>query len=143
MAWQLQKVSTTEGLRDLLDSDEFDFRYDCGITQPSSRLEIKDRDRIVTSFVMHYAIMYCMTELIQLKEGLGSLKVLNLLHANPRVTRPLLVFSKGATLTADKLYDMLKADLSPAGSNRREIEEAAYFHWVNLMQEVEGKYSMD
>ena len=136
--WQLQRVSTSEELRELLDSDEYDFRYTCGIAQPTSTLELKDRDRIVASFAIHFPLMCCMTELIQLKEGLGALKVLQLLQGNPHVTCSLLVFSPPKSLTADKLY-MFTASLSPAGSNRRETEEFVYMQWVNLMQEIEGK----
>ena len=131
-------MSTTEGLRELLDSDDFDFRYTCGVAQPSSNLELKDRGRIIGSFAKHFSIMHCMTELIQLKEGLVVLKVLDFLRSNHRVARSLLVFSPAERLTADKVYDLFEADLSPTGSNRRETEEFVYMQWVSLM-EIGGK----
>lgn len=40
-------------------------------------------DFIVQSIVKHYTIMYCTSELIQLKEGLDSQKVLELLQEDP------------------------------------------------------------
>ena len=67
---------TTEGLRELMATEDYDFRYSCGVTQAVSKMELKDRDSIVQSIAKHCAIMYCMTELIQLKDGLASLKVL-------------------------------------------------------------------
>ena len=132
-------MSTTAGFRELLDSDEFDFRYTAGLAQPTSNLELKDRDRIVASLAMHFSIMHCMTELIQLKEGLSELNVLHLLQSHPHVVRPLLVFSSAKRLTVDKLYDLFEANLSPIGSNRRETEESVYMHWITLMEEIGGK----
>ena len=79
-----------------------------------------------------------MTELMQLKEGMGELKVLHLLNSHPHEVRPLLVFSPAKRLTADKLFDLFEASLSPVGSNR-EAEEFVYMQWVNLMEEIGGK----
>ena len=104
-------------------------------------MELRDGEVIVQCIAKHYALMYCMSELIQLKEGLAFLKVLELMQANPRVTRRLLINLHQDVLTADRLYDMLKADLAPNGSNLRAVQETAYFHWINLMQEIEGKFS--
>lgn len=77
-----------------------------------------------------------------MKEGLASLRVLDLLQENPCVTLRLLVYSNENTLTAYKLYDILKADLAPNGSNLRATQERVYFHWVDLMQEIEGKFPL-
>lgn len=41
---QLQRASTTEEFRELLDSDEYDFRYLSGVGQPSCSVQLKDRD---------------------------------------------------------------------------------------------------
>lgn len=131
-------MSSSEGLCELMDSDDCDFRYSCGVTQATSKIDFKDRDSIVGAIAKHYAIMYCMTELIQLKDGLSSLRVLELLQANARVSKRLLVYSHHNILTADKLYDIFKADLAQEGSNLRIVQERVYFHWVNLMQEIEG-----
>ena len=93
-----------------MDSEEFGFRYNCGVAKPTWTLELKDRDLIIGSIAKHYAIMYCMSELIQLKEGMASLKVLELLQANVHITRQLLVHSGQSKIGADKLYDIMKAD---------------------------------
>ena len=68
-----------------------------------------------------------------MQDGLKALGVLELLQANHQLTRQLLVHSPSECLTADKLYDMLTAKLSPVGANQRRCEEDAYMHWVDLM----------
>ena len=80
-----------------------------------------------------------MSELIPLKDGMASLKVLELLQANARITRQLLVHSGQNKISADKLYNIMKADITPEGSNCRIVQERVYFHWINLMHEIEGK----
>ena len=124
-------------MQHLLNSDEFAFRYECGFAQPTSTLALKDSERIVTTIAMHYSIVQCMAQLAQLQDGLRSLNVLDMMQANPTVTRPLLIHSP-QVLTADHLYDMLSPQLSLVGSNKRDKEEAAYMHWTNLMQLIEG-----
>ena len=61
---QLPKVTTTEALRELMGSEDYNFRYSCGVAQPAQSMELKDCERLVASFAMHYSIMYCMAELI-------------------------------------------------------------------------------
>ena len=83
---------------------------------------------------MHYSIVQCLAELAQLQDGLTSLNVIDMMQANPTVTRPLFIHSP-QVLMADHLYDMLSTQLSLVGSNKRDKEEA-YMHWTNLMQLV-------
>ena len=62
-----------------------------------------------------------------------------MLQSNPPTTRKLLVYSGLDEISADKLYDIMKADLAPEGSNHCVVQEEVYFHWINLMQEIEGE----
>ena len=119
-------------MQHLLNSDEFAFRYECDFAQPTSTLALKD-----WTYCHHNFIVQCMAELAQLQDGLRSLNVLDMMQANPTVTRPLLIHSP-QVLTADHLYDILSPQLSLVGSNKRDKEEAAYMHWTNLMQLIEG-----
>ena len=128
-------MSSDQELHDLIEGEEYDFRYDCGIGQ---LIQLKNRDQIVSSLAMNYSVMRCMPELMQMQDGLKALGVLDLLQANHHLTRQLLVHSPSECLTADKLYDMLTAKLSPVGANQRQCEEDAYMHWVDLMQLMEG-----
>ena len=132
-------------MRVLLDSDEFDFRYDIGVSQPSHTLQLSDRDRILNSMATHYAVKYMKAEVDQLKEGLKAMGVLDVIVSNPRKMRPLFVHHEPATvhLTADKMIDLFTPVLSPVGSNQRELEEAVMMHWVNYIQMIESKSLCD
>lgn len=59
--------STEPEFRDILGGDDFDFRYDCGISQPVSRISFFDR---VNAFALHYCIIRVKAELDQLIKGL-------------------------------------------------------------------------
>lgn len=50
----LLNASTELEFRDILGGDEFDFRYDCGISKPVSRISFFDREKIVNAFSLHY-----------------------------------------------------------------------------------------
>ena len=51
--------------------------------------------------------------------------------------RPLFVFNK-VPITSDGLYDILPANYSPQGSNKREKEELVIIQWIELTQYIEG-----
>ena len=128
-------MSSDQELRDLLEGEEYDFWYDCGIGQPTASIQLKNRDQIVSSLAMNYSVMRFMPELMQMQDALKALGVLDLLQANHQLTQQLLVHSPSDLF---KLYDMLTAKLSPVGANQRQCEEDAYMHRVDLMQLMEG-----
>ena len=73
-------------LRDLLEGEEYDFWYDCGIGQPTASIQLKNQDQIVSSLAMNYSVMRCMPELMQMQDGLKALGVLELLQFNHQLT---------------------------------------------------------
>ena len=117
-----------------------EFRYDCGVPQPSSVLKISDQDMIISSIAKHFAVHRCKTELDQLLKGLENLGVLELVRANTKMMREIFlgtVIMKN--VTADLLFDLFPAHFSATGSNRREQEERIVMFWDNYNQKVEGK----
>ena len=76
-------------MRALLDSDEFDFRYDIGIAQLSQNLHLRDCMRIVKSCAAHFTIHSVKAELDQICEGLSCMGVLQLMRDKPALLRPL------------------------------------------------------
>ena len=70
--------------------------------------------------------------------GLNAYNIAELLQKDPYVPRQLFVHYR-SPLSADKMFDLFPAKLSPSGSNAREIEEAAVMQWVNYTQAVEGE----
>ena len=128
-------------LQELLDSDDYDFRYDCGIMQPTQSIQLTERDHIISCIAKHYAVLRPKAELDQLLAGLCTLSVLDLVRANAQVMRSLFVF-KPQPLTADALFDMLPATFCLEGSNTREAEEATFMHLVEYIQMIESEYQL-
>ena len=125
-------------LHELLNTEEYDFRYECGVSQPVTSIEFSSREKIVGAIAMHYSVVRVKAELDQLVKGLNVLKIGDLVEANPQKMRELFVHFKPLPLTADAFFDLFPARLSPMGSNKREAEEAALMKWVNYTQATEG-----
>ena len=70
--------------------------------------------------------------------GLKSLEVLSLAKSNPIISCQLFVQGIHKILTAESMYDLFTAELSPPMSNQRDKEEAHLFNWLNFLQYVEG-----
>ena len=127
-------------MRELLDSEDFQFRFDAGVTVPSTSLEIEQRDDIIRSLVMHYLVFSCKAELDQLKQGLSELKILQLLHTYPTLFKPLFVAYGKPKLTANSLAAIFNVCWSPKGSNQREDEEAVIYGWMEYLQGIESRW---
>ena len=50
------KVSDDEKYVNILDSEEYDFRYDCGLHQPGI-VYSKEKDDFISSVITHYAVV--------------------------------------------------------------------------------------
>ncbi len=74
---QLESVANLEEMKLLLDSDEYSFRFDIGLSQPSASLKFSDREMLVKSFATHFAVLSVKAELDQLVEGLKTFDVPN------------------------------------------------------------------
>ena len=46
---KLQNASNEVSFFRLLDSDDYDFRFECGISQPITTIKLTDRDEIITT----------------------------------------------------------------------------------------------
>ena len=126
-------------MRNLLDSEEYEFRYEIGIAQPSGTLQLSDLDRIVETSATHYSIVSVKAELDQIIDGLTTLEVLDLIVHNPNGMEALFVYSIPPPLTADKMVDMFQPRFSPTGANRREVEEAVVMQWIHYLQLIESR----
>ena len=126
-------------MRNLLDSEEYEFRYEIGIAQPSGTLQLSDLDRIVETSATHYSTVSVKAELDQIIDGLMALEVLDLIVHNPNGMEALFVYSVPPPLTADKMVDMFQPRLSPTGANRREVEEAVVMRWIHYLQLIESR----
>ena len=48
ISMQLAGVDNNKEFKDLLGSDEYDFRYDCGVTKPCHRIPYSDKENPIT-----------------------------------------------------------------------------------------------
>lgn len=48
--------SNEEDFKMLLDSEEYEFRFDCGICKPSSLIPFVQKAKVVTKMCLHYTI---------------------------------------------------------------------------------------
>ena len=130
--------ANSQDLRKLLQRDDYSFLFDLRVSQPTETIRPEDVDRIVAAIAKHYAILNVKAELDQLLCGMSTtIKVLELVRENPNAMRPLYVFNK-VPITLDGLYDILPANYSPQGSNKREKEELVIIQWIHLTQYIEG-----
>ena len=69
---QIEDASLVSQLQELLNTEEFDFRYDLGISKPVHEIRLDDRETLVSSMALHYGVLMVKAELDQLLCGLSS-----------------------------------------------------------------------
>lgn len=82
---QLASVNSEEQFRSLLSSEEYEFRYDCGISKPSGRIPFSDKVKVVEAMSLHYCVLASLAELEQLRRGLAMQKFSTLMEAFPEI----------------------------------------------------------
>ena len=55
--FQLLEISDQKEYEDTLDSDDFDFRYQCGLVLPGRSYSIITKDEFINSLVTHYVVV--------------------------------------------------------------------------------------
>ena len=136
---QVQGVTTTEDLRQLLQGNEFDFRFRCGYSKPIASLNISDKDEFLRAIWLHQVLFQPYAELQQLQQGLkDTLDFEFLLKVYPQEMWSLFVESCAYDVTADKLLDSLSIEYSQPGSNNRTLEENVVYMWSQFVTECDG-----
>lgn len=125
-------------LRDVLDSNELDFRFELGISDVSSTLELTDCSRIVDALATHCTVVKVKVKIDQIVEGLQILGVHDLMQANPHTMHKLFT-SQTKPLTAELMIKLFEANLLPDGSNTREDEEQVMLYWNHFLELIECK----
>ena len=115
-------------------------RYECGISKPTGCIQNADREDIISSLWLHFVVLTAKAELDDLVAGLKSLDILSPVRENPVLSCQLFIKGTPKCLSADTLYDMFTADLSPSMSNWRDKEEAQLVNLANFLQFIESKF---
>lgn len=137
------EVKEDSQLQELMESDEYDFRYDIGISQPVRSMSVGGKNKIISLMSKHFCILRVKAELDQMLCGLSStLNVLELIRDNCQQMRPLFLYDSRPPLSWENLYNLLPARMSVDGANKREREEAVMMRWIRLTQIVEGQLTM-
>jgi hypothetical protein len=123
-------------MREMLDSDEFVFRFEVGVIDAAAKLGLEDCRRIVSTISKYYTIVQAKAQLDQMVEGLNVLGVHDLMKLNPHAFRKLMI-EPDVQINADYILNLFRTDFSDAGSNKRDVEEQAVIYWVNFIQLIE------
>ena len=99
------KEASSDAMKELLDGDEYLFRFDIGIHQSSKTISTENIDHLLKLFADHYLISSVKAELDQLLSGMGALDVINLFRSNPNKMKRLLIYEP-EVLTMDKMMKL-------------------------------------
>ena len=136
-------MTTTEDLHQLLQDNEFDFRFRCGYSKPIASLNISDKDEFLRAIWLHHVLFQPYAELQQLQQGLkDTLDFELLLKVYPQEMWSLFVESSAYDVTADKLLDSFNIEYSETGSNNRALEESVVYMWSQFVTECDGKLQL-
>ena len=112
-------MESTQEFRALLDSQEYDFRFQCGICEPAASVTLEDKQRIVEAFCLHYCVFSTVAELEQLKQGLQLQKFSTLMEIYPSTVRT--AFQPAMEIITSGVIEQLysnHANLAPRGSEK-------------------------
>ena len=98
----------------MLETEEFDFRFDLGISKPVHEIQLTDHEMFVSAMALHYGVLMVKAELDQILCGLSStLNALTLIRNNETTLHS----SRPSSPTVDTLFDRFQAKFSEVGSN--------------------------
>ncbi len=126
---QLANTSTEQEFHDLLSSEEYEFRYTCGISKPATCIKFPEKLQLISAMCLHYSVLVSLAELQQLRRGLAIQKFDSLMQSFRQLIRKAFQPPE-CKVTSDYLQDLFAAEFSPRGSNQREIEEAIMMTWI-------------
>ena len=121
----------------MIGSKEYDFRFDCGVSQSVLSLTLEDRDKIISALCLHYTVLSSLAELEQLRHGLSVCQFSMIFERHSKLFRPLFLHSD-ESITASFIQDLYKVEYSPQGSTKRILEEEIIMAWITFLSECEG-----
>ena len=132
---QLEECNDEKSLKDMLDSEEFNFRFSCGVTQPTYHMKLDEKEDVISGLCHHFTIYRSIAELDQLVEGLQTLNFNCLMKNYPTLLKQPLQL-----LSANFIQDFFEVVYSDVGSNDRKREENIIINWITYLRDSEGKF---
>ena len=133
-------MESIQDFRGLLDSQEFDFRFQCGISKPAVSVTLEERQRIVDAFCLHYCIFSTVAELEQLKQGLAVQKFITLMEKYPGTVRT--AFQPAKQVVTSSLIEQIycnHTNLAPRGSDKWYKQQGILNAWSCYLRNIEGR----
>ena len=119
--------------------DNFDFRFSCGYTKPTTLITLDDKEDLVRSIWLHFVLFQPHAELEQLRKGLyQTLRFELLVRSHPNEVWGVLAASTVFDVTPKYLCDSFAVQYSDNGSNNRTKEEAIVFYWYEYVLECDN-----
>ena len=114
---RVNKITTTEEFKEELGQEIFDFRFDCGYSEP---ITIADKDDFIYAIWVYYVFFHPHAELHQLRKGFKeTLQMELLLLTHGKHVHNLLAISHAFDPTPTFLIDGVVIHYSLEGSNNR------------------------
>ena len=84
---QLQQCVDELQMKEMLDSPEFEFRFACGVTQPTHTMKLEDKSAVISALCRHFTVFSTVAEMEQFRKGLQTLNFDALLLQYPCLMR--------------------------------------------------------
>ncbi len=123
-------------MRAIVHSEEFDFRFEMGISEIFGP---EERKGVVQSIANYFTIVRVKAQIDQMIDGMKCLGIDELLKCYPSTMYRLFI-SQPVPLTSESMFNLFLARLSPEGSNKRENEEQIIVYWNYLLELIECKF---
>ena len=108
-----------------------------GYTKPITRIQLCDKNELLKTVWLHFVFFQPHAELTQLRDGFrNTLDMEHVCIVYPHAVRALLLASKAFDVNADTLLELLVAQFSHQGSNKRTPEESVMFHLSDMFRNV-------
>ena len=121
----------------LVTSSDYDFILECGITKPIMKMNLTDKQNVLSAVCLQFGVLGSLAELEQLKRGLHTATFENLLDAYSGLLKPIFLYSQ-KQMSANCIQDIYRVHYSDSGSNKRMKEETIMMNWITYLQELEG-----
>ena len=136
---QLEECNDEKSLKDMLDSDEFNFRFSCGVTQPTYHMKLDEKQDVISGLCRHFTIYRSIAKLDQLVEGLQTLSFNCLMKNYPSLLKQIFK-APLQSLSANFIQDLFEVVYSDVGSNDRRREENIIINWITYLRDSEGMF---
>ena len=101
---QLSEACNSDSFKKMIASDEYEFRFSCGVNKPITRIQFSEKEKIINAMCLH-SVLISLAELEQLRCGLDIKKFHLLMESSHKVIVP-----PEIKVTSDFLQDLFSGE---------------------------------